>query len=287
MPVESLPAAGALWFTNYILDGAVATYSSQSALYPASNLLSPHRSATWRSTSSTTDQYVLFDLGSARLPTCLALMDVNFPQGDGEIVSRRLTGAYIRLKGSTDSAQSTGVVYYDFPLYAHDSASKILRWYLGTPTSGSSAVKQYWGIHILPATFGSYQLSDAFFEIGAVFLGTYEDIMPDQGVSITSRDYSDRVYSYARTMWTDTLRSGHSIDLSLGGLTFAELYDLKQRIVRHGPKHAVLDLHAYSSTEAVKASGCFYGYFEERAMSADLNSPTDCELSLSFEEASG
>ena len=276
MAVESPPSAGALWLTNHVLDGSIAAYSSQSALYPVSQLLSPHRSATWRSTSSTTDQYVVFDLGSAKLPTALALTDVNFD-----------TGTYIRLKGSTDSAQSSGVIYYDFPIYTQDSVSKVLRWYLGTPTSGSAAAKQYWGIHILPATFGSYSVSDSFFEIGSVFLGTYEDITPDQGVSITSRDYSDRVYAYSRTMWTDTVRASHTVDLTLAGLTFAELYSLKNKIVGHGADHAILDIHAYSTTAAVKAGGCFYGYFEERALDANMNSPTDCELNISFEEASG
>lgn len=277
MAVESPPEAGALWLDNWILSGGtLAAYSSQAALYPARNLLSPHRSETWRSTDATSDQYVVFDLGSAMLPTGLALTDVNF---DG--------GTSIRLKGSTDSAQSTGVVYWDLPLYSQDAVSKILRWYLGDPTSGTAAAKQFWGIHLLPGTLGSYNTTDDLIEIGAVVLGEYVDITPDQGVRISAKDPSDRLKAYGRAQWTDPIRSYHSIDLTLAGLTFSELYALKSQIVAQGSSHAVLDVHAYSTDATVKAGGCFYGYFDESPSTGRLGSPTDNELSISFEEASG
>lgn len=276
MAVESPPEAGALWFTNYVLSGRVAAYTSQSSLYPATNLLSPHRSLTWRSTSSSTDQYVVFDMGSAKLPTCVALTDINFD-----------TGTYIRFRGSTDSAQTTGVVYYDLPLYTQDSVSKMVRWYLGTPTSGSAAAKQYWGVRILPATFGSYGVSASYFEIGSVFIGTYTAVTPDQGVSIKAKDHSDRVYAYGRTMWSDPVRAAHMVDLTLAGLTFSEVYALKSLIVGQGTRHAVCDVHAYSTDATVKAGGCFYGYFQNDPAVARMSSPTDCELRVQFEEASG
>lgn len=276
MPVESPPEAGALWLTNWILSSTVAAYTSQTNLYPARNLLTPHRSETWRSTDSTTDQYVVFDLGSAMLPTCLALTDVNF---DG--------GTAIRLKGSTDSAQSSGVVYWDLPLYSQDSVSKILRWYLGTPTSGSAASKQFWGIHLLPGTLGTYNTTDDLFEIGAAFLGRYTDITPDQGVRISAKDPSDRTKAYGRAQWSDPIRSYQKVDATLDGLTFSELYALKNLIVAQGSSHAILDVHAYSTDAVVKAGGCFYGYFDESPTSGRLSSPTDNELTLSFEEASG
>lgn len=276
MPVESPPEAGALWLTNWILSSTIADYTAQAALYPVKNLLTPHRSETWRSDNATDDHYVIFDLGSAMLPTCLALTDVNF---DG--------GTYIRLRGSTDSAQVSGVVYWDLPLYSQDSVSKILRWYLGTPTSGSAAAKQYWGVRILPASFGSYNTDEDFFEIGSVFLGEYTNITPDQGVRISAKDPSDRMKAYGRAQWADPIRSYHQIDLTLDGLTFSELYTLKKLIVAQGSSHAILDVHAYSSDAVVKAGGCFYGYFDESPTSGRLSSPTNNELTLSFEEASG
>jgi len=276
MSVESPPASGALWLDNWILSSTLASYSSQKALYPAKNLLSPHRSETWRSTSSATDQSVVFDLGSAKLPTALALTDVNF---DG--------GTSLRLTGATNSALSSGVVFWTLPLYAQDDVSKILRWYLGVPTSGVAAAKQFWGIQFLPGTLGSYNTTEDLLEMGSVFLTSHTNITPDQGVRIATKDPSDRQKAYGRAQWSDPIRSYHQIDLTVADLTFSEMYALKKQIVAQGSSHAILDIHAYSTDAVVKAGGCFYGYFDESPVTGRLDSPTDNELSLAFEEASG
>lgn len=276
MAVESPPEAGALWLDNWVLNATIADYVSQQALYPATNLLSPHRSESYRSEDATNDQYVIFDMGSAMLPTCLALTDVNFD-----------AGTYIRFRGSTNSAQTTGVVYWDLPLYSQDVATKVLRWYLGTPTSGTAAAKQYWGVRILPASFGSYSTDEDLFEIGAVFIGEYTDITPDQGVRVSAKDPSDRQRAYGRAQWTDPIRPYHDIDLTVAGMTFAEMYTLKSQIVAQGASHALLDVHAYSTDAIVKGGGCFYGYFSDTPATGSLDSPSLNALRISFEEASG
>ena len=259
--VESPPQAGALWLDNWVLDSRIADISSQQQYYPAKNLLRPHRSESWRSTAASNAQYVVFDFGSAVLPTCLAMTDVNFD-----------AGTFIRLRGSTNSDQTLAPIYYDLPPYAQEN-SRVLRWYLGAPTFGTAAAREFWGVRILPAAFGSYGTTEDLFEIGSVFIGEYINIAPDQGVRISSRNPSDRQEGYGRAQWSDPLRSYHEIDLALPDLTFAEFHALKSKIVRQGARHALLDLHAYSTDSTVKGSGCFYGYFAGSPVNGSLDAP--------------
>jgi len=275
VPLESPPEAGAIWFNNWALDASIAGKSTERALYPATNLLSPHRSETWRSTNATADQYVIFDLGSAKLPTCFALTDVNFD-----------AGATVLLYASDDSAGLVNAVRWDFPLYPQDDVSKVLRWYLGTPTGGTAGVRRFWWVFLSPGFFGPYGTDEDLFEIGSVFLGDYTAITPNQGVRISPNDPSDRQRAYGRAQWSDPIRPYHEIDLTVADMTFAEFYTLKRKVAAQGSKHAILDVHAYSTDPIVKGGGCFYGYFSD-SQTGTLEAPELNDLRISFEEASG
>jgi hypothetical protein len=286
--VESPPEAGAIWFDNWILDATIATSIGARALYPTTNLLTPHRSETWRSPESVAlISGAVFDMGTVRTPTCLALASANF------------SGTFLQLLGADDASLATNLVNFTLPLYVQDDSAKVLRWYLGTPTSGSMGSstnpadaasargRKFWCVRMLPLSYTYDTGDDDFFEIGAIFLGEYTNITPEQGVRISASDPSDRQRAYGRAQWSDPIRPYHEIDLTVGGMTFSELYTLKRKIVAQGSRHAILDVHAYSTDAVVKGGGCFYGYFSDDPVSGRLESPTDNELSISFEEASG
>ncbi|MBY0274751.1 hypothetical protein K2Z84_05395 [Candidatus Binatia bacterium] len=295
MPVESPPASGALWFDSWISSATVASYSSQRASFAAKNLLNGLRSDTWRTSDATSDAYVVFDMGQLRTPGCLGLGDVNFS-----------AGTYIRLHGSDDSAQVVNPVYWDLPLYPHDDIGRFLRWYIGSPTFGSIGAstnpadaasargRQFWGVRILPATFGAYGQTNPetgdtanFFEVGVVWLGKHTDIVPEQGVKPRVENPSETELAYGGAPWTDPMRPFRTISLDVASLTFEEFYDLEALIRKQGKTFSVLDLHAFSTNAKMKRGGCLYGQFDDRPLDGDIQAPETNRLRISFEESRG
>lgn len=277
MPVESLPTrGGALWLENWILASTIASVTNAHANYPAKNLLSPHRSDTWQSTD-VGDRSIVFDMGELKVPECCALIESNI---DG--------GAFFRLRGSDDSAQVIQPVYWDLPLYTQDVVGKVLKWYLGDPTSGTlGSGRRFWGVRLLPSTFGSYNTPDPWFEIGVPWLGEYVPIIPWEGIRPRPRDPSTRTRAYGQAQWSDLLHPAREVDVPLAGLTLSEWYALEAKIRAQGPKHAIIDLHAFSSDVILKRGGALYGYFAEDPLDGDIGSPENNSMRLRFEEASG
>lgn len=287
MPLEAPPASGAIWFDNWILQATIAAFSGQRSSYLAAYLLNPLRSDSWRSPDAA-DSYVVWDMGQLRTAGCFGLMDVNFS-----------AGATVRLRASDDSAQLVNAVWWDFPLYQHDDAGRILRWYLGTPSGGaigpstnpadatSARGRQFWGVRILPTVFGSYNITDDFFEIGVAWLGQHTNIVPQEGIRPRPRDPSNRTYAYGGALWTDPLRPYRELDLTVANLPREDFYDLEALLRKQGSTHTIVDLHANATDARLKRGGCLYGYFDSTPADGQIDSPDENSLRIRFEEARG
>lgn len=276
MPLEAPPERGALWLENWVLSATIASVTSQQVNFPATHLLNPHRSDNCLSVNATSDWLIVFDLGTPRLPMCLGIVGANF---DG--------GANFALRGGSDSGLATGAVRWDFPLYTQDPTGKMLKFYLGSPTSGSAVARRFWGIHLSALTWGSYNTPEDFFDLAVVWLGEYTNIRPWEGTRVRAKDPSMRSLSYGRAPWSDPLTPYREADVRLGGLTPAQGYDLESKIRAQGTKHAVLDIHAFSTDPILKRGGALYGQFPEDSCDFSLSSPEDNSLDFAFEETSG
>jgi hypothetical protein len=239
-------------------------------------------------------------MGEIRTPVAFGLADINFSTGT-DPADGAVSGTKIRLRGSDDAAQSINAVYWDLPLYQQDAVGRVLRWYPGNPTSGSigsstnpgSAAaargRQFWGVRILPATFGSYNVPDGddFFEIGVPWFGLYVPFRPWAGIRPKPKNQSNRTKAYGLAQWTDPLPVSRQVDVPTGGLTIPAYYDLEAKILVQGSKHTMLDLYAATSDPILKRGGCMYGYFAEDPIQGDIGSPEANTLNFQFEEASG
>lgn len=277
MPVESPPVRGALWLENEILSCTIASVTSEHPNFPASSLLNPLRSDTYQSLGLL-DTSLVFDRGAVIIPVGLSLIESNL---DG--------GTFIRFRGSDDAAQITNPVYWDFPIYTQDAIGKALKWYLGTPTFGTmGAGRRFWGVRILPATFGSYNTAEDYYEIGVVdIITSYLALRPWKGFKPKPKNPSSRTFSYNHTKWSDPLIPYRQGEVILGGLTPSQWFDIESAIRAHGEKFALLDVHAKDSDPSLKRGGCLYGYFQDTPVDGQVDSIEDNELSFQFEEASG
>lgn len=289
MPVESPPARGAIWLRNRLLEATIAAYSSQHVNYPAVRLLNPFRSDPWQSTAVGVDSYVVYDCGAIVTPAGFALIGSNLDKG-----------TYIRLRGSDDSAQAVNPVYYDLPIYTQDTIGQVLKWYPSTPTFGSIGAstnpadaasargRQFWAYRILPGTFGSYNTTEDYYQVGVAFLASeYLAIRPWDGIRLGPKNPSTRVFSYGRAKWSDPISPYRPLAVPLGGLSMADAYTIEAAIRAQGEAYALLDVHAFSTDPILKRGGCVYGYFDEDPVDGSIDSLDDNKLSLKFEEASG
>lgn len=289
MPLESPPERGALWLRNRLLESTIAAVSSQHDNYPATRLLNPFKSDPWQSTAVGVDTYVVHDCGSIVTPVAFALIGSNLS-----------AGTYIRFRGSDDSGQTINAVYYDLPLYPQDVFGQVMKWYPSTPTSGSIGAstnpadaasargRQFWGYRILPATFGSYNTAEDYYQVGVPFLATeYLAIRPWDGIRIGPKNPSTRVFSYGRSRWSDPIAPYRPIDVPLGGLSMADAYTIEAAVRAQGESFALLDMHAFSTDPILKRGGCVYGYFDNDPIDGSIESIDDNSLRLKFEEASG
>lgn len=278
MAVESPPTSGgALWLENWIFSSSIAAYTEQHVNYPAERLLSPHRSDTWQSSTLSTN-FITFDVGAVRAPTGFALVGSNL---DG--------GAYVRLRGSDDTNGAVNRVLWDLPLYRQDRIGKVLRWYLGDPTEGTLGDgRQFWAVSMVPGTFGSYNTTESYYEIGVVWLGEYLEIRPWEGIRIRPKDPSPSSKAFGQARWSFPLNPYREAEVPLGGLSMERTYRLEEQIRAQGRRHAILDVHAFATTApALKRGGCLYGYFAEEPGDASIDSPDNNSLTISFEEANG
>lgn len=277
MSTESPPSDGAIWFDNWCVNTALSVRVTNSqAFYPATNLLTPHRSETCRSTNAN-DWSARFDMGTDVIPECVALIDSNITNGS----------SFIQFAGADDSSITTNVVFWNLPTYIQDATRNTLRWYLGTPTSGTlGSGRRFWRIAIFPSLWGAYH-DDDYHEIGVVMIGPYKDITIDQGVRIRTKDPSDRQRAYGGALWTDVMRRAAEVDFTVAAMNFRDCYRFLRQLTNQGSSPVLLDLHAASEQEVVKSTGCFYGHLSDVPATGRLESPTDNSIDISFEEARG
>lgn len=271
----ALPTHGAVWLDNWILGSTIASVTSQHENYPARMLLTPHRSDSWRSLSATVPTGVVFDFGERRLPTAFALIEANFTGG-----------AEIRLRASADATQSVDEVIWDLPLYAPDPVGQVVRWYLGTPTSGTARPRRFWSLRWRPNNVGSYFTAGDFFELAVPWLGEYVPIIPASGTRIRTRNPTPRTRSYGRAMWSDPLPPGREAEVMVVANEVDDLETLAALIDAQGTRHALLDLHAYSADPVLARGGCVYGTFPDDACERGIETyGDDDKLTFAFDEA--
>lgn len=113
MPVFLPPDSGAILYDNYLTDASIVTIpSNQSTLAPASNLLLT-RSGIFLLTDNNGGS-IVFDLGSARRPTALSIVDTKaitiFPTSAQQWI----------LTGADDAAITVNVIAWQFTIYSND-----------------------------------------------------------------------------------------------------------------------------------------------------------------------
>lgn len=273
---ESNPTNSALWLEEFATDGTTtieaSATSSTVALYPASNALASFRSKRVRLADSTADRYLAFDFGSAKTPTAFALVDCNLS------ASQTVT-----LEGADDAAISSGVASWSLTTYAQDSMHSVLRWYPSTPDSGSiGAGKRYWRI-----TFPASGTADAYFEVGAVALGTWTAVRvsaPNERII----DPSIEQETDGGAIYVDSLPTTTEIDLATSNLARADYYTLSRSLAAFGRRHGILDLHAHSNDSTLRPYSARYGLVRAgTSILGTLTSVAQNSLALTFLESRG
>ena len=269
--LESKPLSAALGNTNFLRTATIASKTSEATYYPARYLLSDHRTRRWRSTSSSTAQSISFDLGSARTPTMLALIDYNGTTG------------IITLQSSSNSSFSSDLQTYSFSTDQQSAYSRTLCFYPGTDNWGAApTARQFWRL-TLPAG----ATADAYHELGGVWLGTYEPFAVVSSLSIDSQDDSPIAESRAGARYVDQFRPIAKVSLSVEYLGLASAQALRDRLLGLRQDPVVIDVHAVSSAAGLYPYGRFFGYLDPGGISADLQGGNQNTISLSFVESRG
>lgn len=269
--LESKPLSAALGNTNFLRTATIASRTSEATNYPTRYLLSDHRTRRWRSTSSSTAQSISFDLGSARLPTMLALIDYNGTTG------------IITLESSSNSSFSSNVQTYSLSTDQQSSYSRTLCFYPRTDNWGAApTARQFWRL-TLPAG----ATADAYHELGGVWLGTYEPFAVVSSLSIDSQDDSPIAESRAGARYVDQFRPIAKVSLSVEYLGLASAQALRDRLLGLRQDPVVIDVHAVSSASGLYPYGRFFGYLDPGGISADLQGGNQNTISLSFIESRG
>jgi len=249
----------------------VVSATSAATNYPARYLVSDHRTRRWRSTSSSTAQQIVFDLGSARLPTMLALVDYNGTTGN------------IKLESSSNSTFTADLQTYTFWTGTQSDNADTLCFYPGTDNWGASpTARQYWRL-----TLPTGATDAAYHEVGSVWLGTYEPFDYVSSLSIDVKDDSPVAEARAGARYVDQFRPYASVSLSVEYLGLAAAQALRDRLITLRQNPLILDVHALSTSTSLYPYGRFYGYLDPGGISSDLKGGNENTISLSFIEARG
>jgi|GEM_PF-4632882 len=269
--VESKPASAALGNTNFLRTATIASKTSEATNYPARYLLSDHRTRRWRSTGSGTAQSIVFDLGSDRLPTMLALIDYNGTTGN------------IVLESSSNSSFSADLQTYTFWTGSQSANAKTICFYPAVDNWNQPPVaRQFWRL-TLPAN----ATADAYHELGGVWLGTYEPFDYVSGLSVDVKDDSPVAESRSGARYVDQFRPSASLSFSVEYLSLASAQSLRDRLLGLRQDPVIVDVHAVSTATGLYPYGRFYGYLDPSGISADLQGGNNNTVSLSFVESRG
>lgn len=277
---KQLTISGAVSFENKVLGAKIINITNQSKTHPASNLISPIMSKTYRTTklfdSSTGYFQIVFDFGTAFLPTILAMINTNITKTTG-------FGAY--LIGSTSADLSTSQVIYDsFPLY--ETHTRVLRWYLDTPSTGSAAAKRYWGFRMYPTDWGNDFTSDSYFEIGNIWLGTYSELKHGYGSKIDNTDKSKRSTSFGGATYVDAISNGYALSADMPLVTRTTRQNLITNYKNFTiATHSIVDFEPFINdvTSSVGGMNAFYGKLGN-SVKSDLQFDGIANMSISFLE---
>jgi len=275
-----IPSAAS--FENFILSSNIISVTNENKLHPAKNLLDPIKSNTYRTTSVFNERngyfQIVFDLGSARLPTVLAIVNSNIT---------KITGSGAYLIGATNQALTTSTIVYDaFPLY--QTHTGVLRWYLDTPSTNPPGVaKRYWGFRMYPNDWGNSFTGDSYFEFGNIWLGDYVEIKHNYGSSISQSDTSMKSLSFGGATYVDENRLGHKVSLSMS---------LVPRLVRNDvvagfktyrkSSHILLDFEPYVNdvTSLVGGHNAYYGKLGN-SIKSSIQFSGHADMFVTFNEA--
>lgn len=153
--------AARLAYSNCLLASSVAITSSADATgYPAANLANPARWKKWRSSTTTGDQWVLFDLGSAVSFQLLAVTDVLLHTGGGTL----------KAQANATNVWTAPTVNDTLTLASPDFTHLVADWLASVQT-----------LRFIRFFFQNVGASNSFVEIGAAFAGTY--VQPSQAIA--------------------------------------------------------------------------------------------------------
>lgn len=262
MATESLPESASISLENWIQSlGTVVAQSTQESLYPSSNLTLFDRTERWWTTNANFDAWATVDLGSAKLPTFLALIDSNVDAGED-----------IVLKGADDSGITTNVLTWTFTTWAQSAIGKMLRWYMGDPDIGSAAARRYWRI-LIPGN----GTSDAQHRLGGLWLGEHDDFLIEPGARF-------RPVAPPRRAGRFLVQREIGLDVS-SRMDWEDFYALQEKLQLMAvsqQKHVVLDLHGSAATDELRKNAAHYGIIE--GVDGALNHASNSDLGFEFGE---
>jgi hypothetical protein len=275
--------SGTISFDNYIIGSKIVKITDEDKLYPASNLLNPIMSKTFRTNKIFNERngyfQVGFDVGSAVTPTVLALINTNITKTSG-------SGCY--LIGSTSADFSTSQTIYDaFPLY--ETKTRVLRWYLDTPTTNNGLSKQYWAIRFYPNDWGNGFVDDSYFEIGNIWLGTYSELKHNYASKISKYDLSSREKSFSNSVFVDQNDSGHKVTSQMPYVTKSTRQTFINNFYTYrSNSHVLLDFEPFIDDVSSSTGGlnCYYGKLDDK-IGIDIQFSGLTNMNVGFMESVG
>lgn len=184
-----------LW--DNLIDSATLTASSEDSALPGINIANALRSKVWRTGTSTADEDIVIDHGSAKAITCVILLDHDLTAGDSDIVLEA---------NATDSwggpSFSQALTRVEGPIAAYFSSESYRYNRVAFTKSASGETR----------------------DIGRVFVGTY-DAAPITGLQIRPKDLSKKSQSIGGQTFHDIRPIYDQIMLEMGVVTKA-IYDL-------------------------------------------------------------
>lgn len=180
-----------------LVDSATLTASSEDPAFPGINIANALRSKAWRTGTSTADEDIVIDHGSAKAITCVILLDHDLTAGDSDIVLEA---------NATDSwggpSFSQALTRVEGPIAAYFSSESYRYNRIAFTKSASGETR----------------------DIGRVFVGTY-DSAPTTGHPIHPKDLSKKSQSDGGQTFSNIRPIYDQITLEMNVITKA-IYDL-------------------------------------------------------------
>lgn len=278
---KTLTYSGAISFLNWTIDSTIVSVTNEAINYPAKNLLNPIISKTYRTTKLFNEHngyfQIGFDLGVDRTPTIAGIINSNITKTTG-------TGLY--LIGSTSPDFSTSLTYYD-GLSLYETKTRVLRWYLDTPTQNNGLAKRYWAFRFYPNDWGNGFTTDTFFQFGNFWLGEYQELRHDYGSSINQYDTSKKSMAFGGATYVDQNSSGYSLSTTMPWVNKSSRQSLISNYYTYRKNtHVLLDFEPFidDNTSSVGGMNCFYGKIGDTVKST-MQFSGYANMQLNFKES--